>query len=140
MESLRIAARNAATWPHGNMEVEKTKKEDLVAASAAPVACTQITPLDLFHLYGQKLEISFDYIRTCCSMYERGGVAKVNAILVYISAYILDVDDIDDKQEAVAATDTRRRCASQMIKLTVANQTAAEAAARAAEEADASRG
>ena len=107
----------------------------MVAASAAPVACTQITPLDLFHLYGQKLEISFDYIRTCCSMYERGGVAKVNAILAHRAYWILDVDDVDDKQEAVATTDTRRRCASLMIKMLVANRTAAEAAARATKEA-----
>ena len=88
----------AAAQPAPALGRAQHPKKDLVAASAAPVACTQITPLDLFHLYGQKLEISFDYIRTCCSMYERGGVAKVNAILAHRAYWILDVDDVDDTQ------------------------------------------
>ena len=53
-------------------------KKDLVAASAAPVACTSISHLDLYNLYGQKLRISEDYIRVVCSVW---GHAMVQARL-----------------------------------------------------------
>ena len=43
-------------------------KKDLVAASAAPVACNLIPHSDLYNLYGQKLDILEDWIRAACSM------------------------------------------------------------------------
>ena len=43
-------------------------KKDLVAASAAPVACNLIPHSDLYNLYGQKLDILEDWISPACSM------------------------------------------------------------------------